>query len=372
MTISTQASVIYRNKPVDFVATVSDDKDGPSTLQVRWSAMYPTNQSCAGIGASDWPYGISPSPADVPFTFKATSLSFTCLCAQVTDSQGASGYACYGPFKAQTPPPDAKITDLSGATSGQPRRLCSQISLSAKDSSFPPGDPVQYTWGVQYSGSDPAAGKSAQLVPCSGDSTNVSRCLDAQAAGTYTVSLTIEDDVDPTAPQPGTAPAFVIPVLADQPPCLVRSDPDVHAGRILLARSTDLGGSYQNRTFKALTVDDDCEPYPKVAGSTGSTQFQWSIYDPTSSANPQWVPQTDTSDTLIVSQTMFPNARPGDTIKVRLEVRDAQVQYLYQTGVYSAAHPICTDTTDVCCGSDGCTSANACVRWTTWTVQFQP
>jgi hypothetical protein len=156
--------------------------------------------------------------------------------------------------------------------------------------------------------------------------------------------------------------SFIVPVNEDTPPCLQRTDPDMYAQRILLARSSD-----QSRTFSVLSVADDCEPYPLPAGSPNKpAQFVWSVYDSTQ-ASPSWTYQTNTSDSFTVSQAMFPNARPGDTIDVRVEVRDTKVQKNYPL-----VQACSSDTVDICCGSSACSGINDCIRWTTWTVQFQP
>jgi len=153
---------------------------------------------------------------------------------------------------------------------------------------------------------------------------------------------------------------FVIPVSVDTPPCLQRTEPDAHAQFIVLAHISD------PRTLKVWGVADDCEPYPVPVGSSKQpTQFVWSVYDATR-AVPQWVYQTDTTDSLTVSQAVFPSVRPGDTVKVRVEVRDTPAQTLAQSHVYACS----SDQVDTCCGANGCTGTNDCIRWTTWTVNF--
>jgi hypothetical protein len=249
------------------------------------------------------------------------------------------------------------ITDESGASSGDLRRLCSQIRLSAEKSQVQEGDPLAYKWSVQYAG-DSAAGRSVQLANCSDDKTGLHQCMYAAASGLYTVSLTIDDTVDSTQKISGKSSDYVIRVDVDRPPCLQHTQPDVYTRWILLS------GSY---TFQAMSVDDDCEPFPTVSGSLRSTQFVWSVLDGTNGATSGWARQTETSDRLFIRRENFPNARPGDTIKVRLEARDTPVQQAYAT---KADYKVCDDI-DLCCGTEAC-DANACVRWTTWTVQFQP
>ncbi len=292
---------------------------------------------------------------------------------RATDHNGATGQACYEITTTMT----ATIADVSGAYSGQPRPLCSQVHLSAESSVFPTGDSLKLDWSIQYTGTDPVA-KSVQLSACTGsvascanvatDKANLHRWFYAGSPGTYTVTLSIEDTLSGSSvPVISNTDTFVVPVDIDTPPCLKRTDPDVYAQRILLSRSADLGGTYQSRTFKVLNVADDCEPYPLPAGSTNSpTQFVWSVLDSTQ-ASPTWTYQTNTSDSFTVSQALFPNARPGDTVEVRVEARDSVVQKLYQAG-----GQVCAQDVNICCGSTACGTPNDCVRWTTWTVQFQP
>jgi hypothetical protein len=373
VTVSTSDSPIYRNQPATFVATVADDKDPSSVLRLRWDRFDAQGESCQWITHASWrsaaalPYGMS----DVRYTFTPSTLKAACVCAEVIDSNGATGQGCSPPITPISLPPTAIIIDESGALSNQPRALCSPIRLSAEKSLSPSGDPLQFEWAIEYSGTDPGtdpAGKSIKLAPCDGATPNdgTHRCFVAGVPGTYTVRLTVTDTPDPTSiSTKRTSDPFVIPVKEDAPPCIRRSDPDAYAQLTLLSRGSD-----QSRTFKALSVDDDCEPYPALASSKAATQFAWSVLDltqPASSGEEAWVPQADTGDSFTVSQSQFPNARPGDSIKIRLEVRDSMVQEFYRKkGV------VCPDTTDICCGPGGCTGANDCVRWTTWTVQFLP
>jgi hypothetical protein len=367
VTVSTPVKPYYRGQPLLFWATVKDDHDDTATLQLRWHE-FNTNANCLEFASANWPSDILTSAVNSPFSFTPTDPNLTsCVCAQVTDSKGAQGYGCASPITAENPVPIVRIVDESGGQSGDTRRLCSSIKLSADvklpgNVSVPAGDTLEYEWRVRYSGSY-SAGKSPQFSPCDADKKGVEQCLYGVAPGTYTVSLRVIDNGDTSTA--GVASDFEIVVAEDQPPCLERTDPDVYAQRILLSRSGDLSGTYQSRSLKAINVDDDCEPYPQVSGSTGESQFFWFVFDPTSSANPSWVRQTEATNTFVVSSAKFPNARPGDVIKVRLEVRDK-------------AHPsvpgvqICADTTDICCGPNGCKGTNDCVRWTTWAVQFQP
>ena len=354
--------------PAKFKATVTDDEDRPQSWPLNWAVFNSPLPRCDWITAADWASPtVSATPLDssTPYTFTPQTPVVVCVCAQATDHHSAVGQGCLPPI---TPKP--VIVDVSGETSGQPRPLCAQVHLSAACSTLSADDNIQFNWSLQYSGTDPR-GKSVQLAACTGGATdNSEQCFYAAGPGTYTVTLSTTDSVVPNGSiTTATSDSFVIPVNGDTPPCIQRTDPDVYAQRILLSRSTDVGGSYQSRIFRVLNVADDCEPYPLPAGSTSMpTQFHWSVYDSTQTP-PTWTYPTNTSDSFTVSQALFPKARPGDTIKLRVEARDTLVQDSYK----SPAYQVCSSDTDICCGTSACGGTpNDCIRWTTWTVQFQP
>jgi hypothetical protein len=373
VTINDHSDPVDFGIPTAFTAKVTDDEDTPSSLLLEWAEFPLPVAGCKSITPAAWSLAKKTSflmDSAAPYMLTADSVTPLCLCARTTDHNGATGIGCTpNPI---TPAPVATIVDLSGAPSGPPQRpLCSQVHLYADDSGFASGDQLQFTWTLSYAGTDPA-GKSIQLAPCTGVAKAIAdqhQCFYAGSPGTYTVTLSITETASgpPSSSATSNTDTFSIPVDVDKPPCIERTDPDVYAKRILLSRSTDLGGSYQSRTFKVLNVADDCEPYPLPAGSTHSpTQFVWSVLDSTQ-ASPTWTYQTNTSDSFTVSQAMFPNARAGDTLELRVEARDTPVQKLYQAG-----GQVCSQDLDICCGSTACGTPNDCVRWTTWTVQFQP
>jgi hypothetical protein len=380
VSINGPTTPITRGVPAEFYATVSDDRDNISLLVIEWAEFDAKNQGCDWIDKSAWAkelYNANLTLASTaPYELVASDMQPSCLCVRATDHDGASSQACER-VQAAAAQVQAVITEVSSVSIGQPRSLCSEIHLTAENSVYPRGDQIQFDWTFQYPGTD-TSGKPPQLGACAGVTANppeLHRCFYAAVPGTYTVSLSVTDTpVGGGAANPVKSPvvSLEIPVSVDKPPCLQRTDPDVRAQRILLARSPDLGSTYQSRTFKVLSAADDCEPYPVPAGSTKqSAQFVWSVCkDPKSVCDEaQWLYQSDTSDSFTVSQAMFPSALPGDTIKVRVEVRDAAVQDLYLKGVGACA----SYQSDLCCGASACTGdSNECIRWTTWTVQFQP
>jgi hypothetical protein len=366
VTIQRPNGDIVRGVTADFTVGKLND-DAIST--VEWVVLDAVDEGCTGITNASWNTS-TPKRLDrnAPYPFKAQTPNVVCLCVRATDSDGAVGQDC-ARIAPISPRPIAKITDQTGLPSGVSRPLCSRIELSSAGSTYltdPTYDKVEFTWTL-----DAPAGTTAQLVECSTVKDPKRRCLSANVPGVYTVTLSIADT--PMTPAGGTAGAtltsdpvpYVAMVATDAPPCLQSTDPDMHAQRILLSRSSDLGISYQSRTLKVYNAADDCEPFPNDDTSLQSW-FVWSVYDPSSSSG--WVYQASTDSSYVVSQADYPKALPGDTIKVRVEVRDKAVQKLYTSGISACA----SDQTNICCAGGTCTGSNDCIRWTTWTVQFQP
>jgi len=370
--ITSSDTQVRRDTQTVFTAQVTDDKDDPALVVLKWAEFYPPlGESCARyLAASEW-VGLSSSNGQTyPFTPK--SLTPVCLCVQATDSSGATAQTCTAPLTPDNPAPVAVITDQSTIPVGQGKhQLCKTVYLSAEKSTFPatarmlPGEVVQFSW----SGTDPA-GAAIQFVSCGGlavDKDDLHRCFKAAVSGNYQIALTITDIVPAgkiTITSPSSPAAIQIAVDVDRPACLLSTDPDVYAKTVVLSRS-------ETRSFTVSNVADDCDPYPP-AGT--ALQFVWSLFDPTqpsSSGLPQWVPQRDFKTTAFpVSQALFPNVRPGDTVQVRLEVRDTPTQLFYSRD--QPGGPICTQDTAFCYGKDDAGKMNDCVRWTTWNVQFQP
>lgn len=348
---------IYRNgPPVDFSADVTDE-DGPSSLQTRWVVVPPENGSCSWTARADAAArGVVPRAADATYSLTASSsLDPVCLCAQAIDHFGAKGQNCLE-IQAINRAPTVNITDASGATTDDLRPLYSNIHLIA-DASDPDGDVPQISWQLQFSGSD-SAGKSITLAPCAGVAGDANRCFTANTPGDYNVTVKVTDSSGATG-----SDSFIVHVNHDTPPCIERTDPDVRAQMIVVSRATDLGGAYESRSFQVLNVADDGQPFPVPADSMQRpTQFIWSVFDP-KSASPVWVRQTITSSTFILSQSMFPDALPGDTVRLRLEVQDS---------VNQRAVVDCPGDPDICCANNTCGGDNECIRSTTWTVLFQP
>jgi len=373
--IVTPGVEIVRGEKVPFWVTGGDDRDSFASLRIEWAEFPSQLEGCGWITKAEWEtVKVTERDSSAPYELEVKTSATLCLCVRATDHDGARSQACER-IEPVTKAPEAYLEDASGAQSGQARPLCSVFHLSAERSWFPEADQIEFNWSMNYTGTDPL-GPGTQLVECAGIPTDKAprhRCFYAAAPGVYTVTMSIEDQPagvtgDPLASDPVE---FEIPVNIDMPPSLQRTDPEIFAQGIMLDTTSGLGAPYPTRTFKVLSVADDCEPYP-VPDNSGKkpTQFLWSIYDYDATRTTKiWVYQANTTDSFTISQAMFPNATKGDEIKVRVEVRDSNVVKHLVPGVGACS----SDDIDICCGASGCTGADTdIIRWTTWTVYFGP
>lgn len=368
VTIVNNTMDVYRQKPLSLSALVKDDQDAPSSLRLTWIAIANKGSDCDAISKDDFRVGLVAGTTE-NYDYTATTLEPTCVCVEVTDHQGATAHDCHL-LQAKNLPPVVVLEDVLKIPSGEMRPLHSAVRLTAAASKDPESDPLQYVWAIHYSGADPL-GKVVHLGSCTDTLPSeepTARCFYATAAGTYEVTLKVADTVQRQgiSETNWSEPVkFIVPVDVDRPPCIERTFPDSRAQRILLSRSTDLGGLYESRVFQVLSVADDGEPFPLPLGTRKiPAKLIWYVFDSTQ-PSPTWVRQASESDQLLVSQSRFPNARPGDTVRIRLEVRDSLVDANYQDW-------ICPQDQDYCCAPGSCAVKDACLRWTTWTVQFQP
>jgi hypothetical protein len=358
---------VYRGFDTDFYVQVSDDQSPPPSY-VRWSEF--TNEDeegCTWVTLAEWTKLLEPPQlisSDAPYSLNTSARHVTCLCAQAVDQEGAAGQDC-ARIEPLTKPPEAGITALPGSSVAGPQPKCSQIQLSAAGSKFVEADDIQFKWTLEYAGQDPA-GNQSQLVDCPGltpPKPYAYQCFYAAAPGVYTVTLTITDTPLGMAGATSEPASLGITILEDTPACLEQTSPVMTAKWIVLEK-------YASRTFTVDSVKDDCEPFPprRDTPTLQESMFVWYVLDGTTGQTDWRVqPNPANSNSFTIDQQSFPNARPGDTIGLRVEIRDTPAQLLYQT-----AGPLCSDATAVCCGAGGCTGTNDCIRWTTWTVEFRP
>jgi hypothetical protein len=369
VTITPPSQPVVRDEKVLFSATVHDDKDSLAKIKLYWNEFKSSNEGCDWITPAAW-LGVideytTPWASDAPYPFTAKSLDVVCLCVRAVDHQGAAGQACQR-IQPVNPIPTAVIKDVQGVASGQMRPLCSKIHLSAEDSRYPDGDQPSFDWSLTYTGADPVAGKAVKLASCDKAKPTQHMCFSADVTGTYEAKLTVTDTVlvngAPSVSRSEPA-SFLIPVNVDMPPCLINTDPDMKIQRVILSRNPGSDSSLASRTFQVNSAPDDCDEYDFENGSVGGAKLLWSIYDSTE-VTPTWRYLDNPTKEWTIRQSDFPNARPGDIIKLRVEVNDSRTE----------EHRItCSPDVTFCCGSGECRGASdECVRWTTWKVQFQP
>jgi hypothetical protein len=375
VTLSPELDKVPRGQATDFTAKVVDE-DGLAITTVRWAEFGVMQDGCAWISSASWTdrpvAGPTEVARDAPFHFTPKNTSVTCLCAQASDGYGAAGQACRR-LVVTTPPPRIVVTDLDGKPVNGMLPKCSQVQLSAAQSTGQPSDDLKFSWSLDYTGTDPN-GKLVKLTDCPGrtpPTPGAYQCFYSAAPGEYVVTLVVTDVPPAGGGDTATASVALAFSIADDTPAWIQTAaPDIDAGWIVLARNAALGGQYQSRTFTVATVADDCEPFPprRDAPTQPPPTFIWSVMDGTQGKTTWEVRATGQQNSFVIDQDNFRGARPGDTIGLRVEVRDTLAQQVYATQGLA-----CPQSMDLCCGgSDPCPATNAQVRWTTWTVQFEP
>ena len=362
----------FRGDTATYSADVSDDQDGPENIDLKWAQFQPDgNGSCLYATAPTVWISTTAKPAslDVPYIVAIQTLDVVCVCVQAIDHNGATTQFC-DRVTPVNPKPVATLSDVSLPPGQTTHPLCSNVHVFGASPTSPAGDKLEFDW----TGRDPA-GNDLQIARCPGSASDADQCFAASSPGQYTVSLTITDSttaadgtVTTTTSDPST---LAVTVDVDRPACIQATTPDVNAQTILVSRNQP---NQPPRILSVTNVADDCDSYPSPSSGL---QFVWSVFDPTQ-PNPSWVPQTNPSAaSFTISQDLFPNVRPGDTVQVRVEVRDRTTQACYLG--QKLAGPLCSQDTPTCYTSEaaGCSSQDAsdnptCVRWTTWNVQFQP
>jgi hypothetical protein len=314
-------------------ADVEDDEDPTADLQARllWT-MTP--------GPCDRPAGPPTMKTGDKFSLMTTDLGDLCVRVVATDSRGATAESAPLPLTIANHRPTPALQAVAPRSSSGKVRLYARVELSAAGSKDDDGDPLRYD-GWSAEGPD---GRDQPLAPCDALPMDPSRrCFSAQMPGRYLARVTVADGLE----SPATSMSFEVD--QDQPPCLLRTDPQPLQPLVLVPR----GGK---RTFEVLAADDDGEPFGTTPPTLGPPVFVWSRAD---DGKPM-VRLARNAPRLDVSEGLFDDVRPGDQLRVRVEVRDRLREEQLQL---REIPPPCPETQDVC-------EVDHCLRWVTWKVQF--
>jgi hypothetical protein len=314
-------------------ADVEDDEDAAADLLGRlvWT-MTP--------GPCDHPAGPPLRETGDRFTLMSGDLGDLCVRVVATDSRGAATESAPLALTIENHDPVAALQAVAARSSSGKVRLYAQVELSAAGSSDEDGDMLRYD-GWTAHGPD---GHDQPLGPCQAAPADPSRrCFPAQMPGRYQAGVMVDDGLR-------SKPASTsFEVDEDQPPCLLRTDPVPLQPLVLVPR----GGK---RIFEVLAADDDGEPFGTTPPALGPPVFVWSRAD---DGKPM-VRLGRNAPRLDVSEGLFDDVRPGDKLRVRVEVRDRLREEQLQL---RQIPPPCAETDDVC-------KVGECLRWVTWKVQF--
>jgi hypothetical protein len=322
-----------RNATTVLSAEVDDDEDAPALLRQHlvWT-MTP--------GLCDRPTAGPTMQTGDSFMLMTGQLGDLCVRVVATDSRGATTEADPLPLRIDNHDPRPALEAVAPRWPSGKVRLYAPVELSAAGSKDDDNDKLRYD-GWSAHGPD---GHDQPLAPCQAAPDDPARrCFSAQLPGRYDARVTVADGLV----SPSAMTSFEVD--QDQPPCLLRTDPLTLQPLVLVPR----GGK---RTFEVLAVDDDGEPFGTTPPALGPPIFVWSRADD----GKAMVRLTRNSPRLDVSEGLFDEVRPGDQLRVRVEVRDRLREEQLQLREIG---PPCPETQDVC-------EVDHCLRWVTWKVQF--
>jgi hypothetical protein len=356
LTIQAPTFEPFRGADTTVTAQVSDDRDGLEALQVSWvksEGPCPADPDAAPPAPD---LAAMPGRGLLQFILKIQSFGPVCLFARATDTQGASGPWRHKQFQGKNRAPRAafEITPRPRADGSIP--LYSRVVVSPAKSVDDDGDPLTHHWQI----TTPDGPLDQASSRCAPDAPAGARCFVPHTPGQVTIQLVVQEALPPGLAVASSAPEMTaLMVDDDRPPCLEQSDPEIYQKLVLIETG-------RKAIFSVSSVRDDGEPYPGP-GEKGQTIFVWSVSKPGGKLEDPLEYLTVNRPSIEVSDVLFGNPRPGDQFRLRVEVRDAEVQTKLGLG---RASPICLESQDVC--KDRSRDGAECVRWTTWTVQFHP
>ncbi len=343
---------VWHHQDAAFTAIATDPDGG--AVRIAWAH---TAGNCVGSN----PLAQTPvaDPA-TPYTVPASDTVGTfCVWVFATDHQGATTTQHRPVDPEDHPPvPDLQILRPDPISAGA-FPLYTEMKLSAANSVDADGDPLAFGWKIlptAFALPAAAAATTSALAPCREDdpTSTATICFVPPAPGQYTIRVTVSS-------LPGAAPVWLdktFLVATDQMPCLTDTTPPLTDPLVVSTGASPL-------SFQVNRVVDDGDPYPVEPGG-GITSFSWFLGQDSAApagvgpvvpaASPVVYQQSATLPVFRVYPFMY---RPGDRIRVRVEIHDRNPAPI------DAVLAGCDD------GAALCPPASMCYQRKTWTVVFK-
>jgi len=339
-----------RQTPVTFHAQASD-QDGDTT-HLKWA--YFADDCTSGLPSGMW--DVQADEASYTVYGEKTNGPF-CLWVMATDSHGATGNAHWATDpqdRAPTAAIDIVAPDPMTTNMGMMVYPLYSIFELAPRVSDPEGDML-----------DPpnlvfdhvAPGSAAVLKPC-GPPNSGHECFIADVSGEYKVALTVTD----SKKQQGMASQSLV-VLPDQVPCITFPMTDfVNTPMLVVTLPLPTDPAPDSLPSYAIGVKDDGAPSPLGPNSApqNMAKFSWSF-------------STDGGKSYDLVGGDFPSLsvtdllprKPGDIVKLRVEVRDGNADHDRALDGCDAGAEVSKDL----CQTDP--KVPGCYQRVTWSVEFR-
>jgi hypothetical protein len=332
-------SDIARGAIAAFTATAQDDQ---GSLTFRWGVVSgPCPDANAIPAGASW----GDSRSDTTYSTVLEASGDYCVYVEVTDQQGAKGYATRTVHVADRAPSASigvmtSVSSTANLAASVP--LYTQLHFVAQGADPDPGDlaTLKYSWSLT-----PPCVPPPSQADCSCPGAPNDACVWLTSPGPASATLTVTDGEGLTGTQ-----TLSFTVAPDAPPCIIDTDPP-----------SSLQGKIQPPdqplSLVVRQVADDGDPYPAPAGSTSKASFVWSSRVGTAPfarfVNVD-LPQLD------IPVVALPGI--GQQLQVRVEVHDRVDRNTDFMACYAAQpQPL------VCEMPAG----SGCAGWVTWTVTIQ-
>jgi hypothetical protein len=224
--------------------------------------------------------------------------------------------------------PTAALDVVAPLGSG-PYPLGSTFRVSGtRSTGVDPTVPLPYVWKLE-----PPPTSLAALADCDGKGDMRVRCFVADVPGTYRVTLNVTNQ---TGQSPPVSATYV--VAMDQPPCLDQATPEVATTVTTMT------------SFMVSGVSDDLDPYP------GTASLQWFVSE---AGGPFVLREKDFPSFPLPQVYSF-----GDAVRVRLEIRDRDIERSAKAFLACGDADVCTQPNAIHSGT--------CFQRVTWTVHILP